>query len=205
MVCTEAYFTSPPMRVSPPPSARQYSASIFGRCWFTMNWIPTRVDPSSPASARKMTSRSRGTLILLSCSMSIRAAAIDVAGIAGGAERRKRPFLRVDVHGVGMGHDQERTLLSASRQTGDEIRPMGLEGEHLDRYSLFLEDLFEVIRGRLLAPRGIRGVESQERLKVLHRLGLEPGPVRGLSQARICREAHEKKKESGSLQAHGPG
>jgi hypothetical protein len=74
-VCTEANFTSPPMRVTLPPSARQYSASISEKCWFTMNWMPTRVVPSSPASARKITSRSSGTFSRFSISMVINAAA----------------------------------------------------------------------------------------------------------------------------------
>ena len=70
-VWTEAYFARPSMRLTLPPSARQYSASISAKCWSTMNWMPTRVVPSSPASARKITSRSSGTFSRLSSSIVI--------------------------------------------------------------------------------------------------------------------------------------
>src|SRR6476659_4406196 len=59
-VSTVVYFATPPMRIAPPPSARQYSASISGNCSLTMYWMPKLEFPSSPASERKMTSRSSG-------------------------------------------------------------------------------------------------------------------------------------------------
>jgi len=71
---SDSAFTWPPTRVTFPPSARQYSASISGKCWFTMYWIPTVLEPSSPDSARKITSRSSGTFKRLSSSIVISAA-----------------------------------------------------------------------------------------------------------------------------------
>ena len=75
VVATEAYFTAPPMRVTPPPSARQYSASMASKWSFAMCRMPTRVVPSSPASARKITSRSSATFSRFSRSIVIRPAA----------------------------------------------------------------------------------------------------------------------------------
>ena len=48
VVCTVANFGAPPIRVTPPPSARQYSASISAKCCATMNWMPKFELPSSP-------------------------------------------------------------------------------------------------------------------------------------------------------------
>ena len=100
------------------------------------------VEPSSPASARKMTSRSNGTFCRFSVSITISAgddvvlvvhgsAAIDMTAVARGAERRMRPFLRVDVDDVGVAHDEDGPLGAAALEPREDVRTTRLEREDL--------------------------------------------------------------------------
>ena len=68
-----------------------------------------------------------------------RAAAVDVAAVASRAERRMRPLLRVDVDDVGVAHDEERPLPATALEAGDDVRPVRLEREDLDRNALGVE------------------------------------------------------------------
>ena len=125
--------TLPPVRTTPPPSARQYSALIASRWLSAMNCAPTSGAPSSPDSASRITSRSSGTLVRFSVSISISAgdevvlvvhgaAAVHVAAVAHGAERRVRPLRGVDGHHVGVAHDQDGPLLAVALDARDDVR-----------------------------------------------------------------------------------
>ena len=186
VVATEAYFTAPPTRVTPPPSARQYSASMASKCWLAMNWMPTRVVPSSPASARKITSRSSGDLLALQPQhrhqpggdvllVVHRAAAVDVAAVARGAERREGPLLRVHVDRVGVRHDQQRPLAAVAFEARDEVGPVRFEREDLRGDALALEQLLDVVDDAGLVAGRVGGVDAEHRLVVPHHLFFERG------------------------------
>ncbi len=75
-VWIEANVTLPFSRLKLPPSARQYSASIFGKRSDSVMWaMPYFTAPSSPASKSATTSRSSGRFWRLSSSSVISVAA----------------------------------------------------------------------------------------------------------------------------------
>ena len=133
-----------------PPIARD--AAAFGEAVLGVDLVEVLRDheldaevascPSSPDSARKMTSRSSGTFSRFSSSIVIsaggevvlvvdRAAAVDVAAVARRAERRELPLRRVDGDVVGVPHDEQRPLLAVALQPRDDVRAVGIEGEEL--------------------------------------------------------------------------
>ena len=75
-----------------------------------------------------------------------RAASVDVAAVAIGAEGRVRPLLRIDVDDVGMTQDEQRTLSSRTLDPRNDIGTMCFEREDLDRNPFAL-------RGRLSRSR----------------------------------------------------
>ena len=124
------------------------------------------------------------------------AAAIDVAAVARRAERRERPFRGVDVHGVGVPHQEQRSLLAVPFQPGDDIQPVRLELEDLRGDALAFEDLLEVLGCRPLVPRRIARIEPEHRLKVLHAFGLDARPVDGRCLSdQSCGAGHEREKQ----------
>ena len=150
VVCTAGVAHWPPARASRRRlrrgSTRRRSRRSAGS---TMNSMPTRVVPSSPDSARKITSRSSGTLTRFSSSIVISAAvevvlvvdgaaAVDVAAVARGAERRVLPLRRVDVHDVACAHEQQRPLAAVAFEPRDDVRPMRSAREDLARDALAL-------------------------------------------------------------------
>ena len=109
-----------------------------------------------------------------------RAAAIDPAAVARGAERRELPFRRIDVDDVAVADDEERPLAAVALQSSDHVGPVRLEREELRRNAFLVEHLLDVLRGGQLLARRIAGVEPQQRLVVAHRLFFERRPVRRL-------------------------
>ena len=184
VVPTLARLILPPVRTTPPPSARQNSALMASRWLSIMNCAPTSGAPSSPDSARKMTSRSSARVGALELQhqhqagdqvvlVVDRAATVDVAAVALGAEGRMGPLLRIDRHHVGVSHHQERPLLAVALEPGDEVGPLRVLGEHLERDALLLEDLLEILDGSNLVAGRAAGVELHQGLEVRQRLGLE--------------------------------
>ena len=100
-----------------------------------MNCAPTSGAPSSPDSARKITSRSSAAFDALEHQheheardevvlVVDRSAPVDVAAVANGAERRMRPLLRVHGDDVGVAHDEHRLLLAVALDADDEVRAL---------------------------------------------------------------------------------
>ena len=106
-----------------------------------------------------------------------RAAAVDVAAIPHGAERRMRPLLRVHIHDVGVAHDQQRPLAAVALDARDDVRPVGLARVDLDRQAFALQHALQVVGGGFLVAGRVAGVELDQRLEVAQRLGLNRFPV----------------------------
>ena len=61
------------------------------------------------------------------------APAVDVAAVAHRAERRKAPLLLVDADGVEVAHDEQRPLLAAAFEAGEDVRSLLFQLEDLCR------------------------------------------------------------------------
>ena len=135
------------------------------------------------------------------------AAAVDVATVTLGAERRKRPFLRIDVDGVGVRHDQQRAPLAVAFQTRHQIGSIGLEREDLRADAFLVEHLLQIIDRGLLHPRWlgrrVGRIKAHERLIVLECFGIDFGPVDrcGCLRRERCDRSCKKAKRQLS---HGP-
>ena len=196
VVPTLARLTLPPVRTTPPPSARQNSALMASRWLSIMNCAPTSGAPSSPDSARKMTSRSSAVLARLSFSISIRrrdqvvlvvdrAATVDVAAVALGAEGRMGPLLRIDRHDVGVPHAPAAAascplpLIRATR-----LGRCGSFAKTWNGMPSFSRTCFEVLDGSHLVARRAAGVELHAGPGSAQRFGLERRVGLGICAAR---------------------
>ena len=134
-----------------------------------------------------------------------RAAAVDIAILAQGTEGGIGPLLLVDVHRVGVRHEQQRTLLARALDPGHQVGPVRVEREGLGGDALFLEHGAKIVDNWLLHPRRrggrVGGVDLHHRLEMLQRLGIHGGPVdagRGLRRQRACGGDHEGKQRKSS-------
>ncbi len=123
------------------------------------------------------------------------AAAVDVAAVARGRERRMRPLRRVDLDDVGVAHDEQRPLLAGAAQPRDEVRSRRVVGEPLRLDAFLLQHRVEVVHHQALVARRVARIEPEDGLEVLHRLGLEPRPVR-LGTLGMCRPCDQGRQES---------
>ena len=134
-----------------------------------------------------------------------RAAAVDVAAVAGRAQRRELPLRVVGRHHVAVAHDEQRPLAAVALQPGDEVGPFRIGADDLRRDAFLLEHLLEVLDQHGFVAGRIAGVDAQHRLVVLHRLVLQFRPVRlrrGLGeQACGC---GKKKKNGEPAEGHRP-
>ena len=87
------------------------------------------------------------------------------------------PFLRVDVHRVGVAHDEDGALGAVAAQSRDEVGALRIlrKDFHLD--ALGLQHALEVIDHRLFAARRIAGVEADQRLEMFQRFKIDGRPV----------------------------
>ena len=112
-----------------------------------------------------------------------RATAVHVAAGQIGAERPViDPLLRIDGDDVGVAQDEDGLLLAVPLDACDEIGAVRVGGEHLNRYALFLEDLFDVGDRAGFVAGWITRVELDERAEVLKRFRFDRFPVDG----RLC-------------------
>ena len=58
-----------------------------------------------------------------------RAAPVDVAAVAGGAERPMRPLRRIDVDDIGVAHEEQRALRAVPLEASHEVRTLVLQRE----------------------------------------------------------------------------
>ena len=141
----------------------QYSASISGKCSLTMKPMPMPELPSSPASERKITSRSSGTFEALQQQhrhqrggevvlVVDRAAAVDVAAVAGRAERRELPLRLVDVTVSLWPMRSSGRLLPLPFSRATRFAPLRIGAEDLRRDAFLLEHLLEVLDQRFRCP-----------------------------------------------------
>ena len=107
------------------------------------------------------------------------AAAVDVAALAGRGERAVFPLLRIDVHGIGVRHDEQWAFRAVAPEAGDEVWALRIEGEDLGFDALGFENAFEIFDGGDLVTGRITGVHAHERLKVSHRFLVNSGEVDG--------------------------
>ena len=150
-VWIDAKVTLPPWRLRLPPSARQNSASIFGE---VLVW-PCNCDAEAHRAffagleerddvaverhvlaLQRQQRHDRGRDVVLVVDG---AAAVDVAVLAQRAERGMGPLLGVDVHRVGVRHQQQRPLLARALEPRDQVGPVRLEREGLGGDALLLE------------------------------------------------------------------
>ena len=110
-----------------------------------------------------------------------RAPAINVAVLVGRAERRQRPFGRVNLHRVAVAHNQQRLLCPVALDAGDQVRPGRFFRDECDRNSLSLQHAFHILRNLCLTRRRGR-VNLHQILEVLHAFGVELCPVELLGE-----------------------
>src|SRR5262245_40960002 len=77
-----------------------------------------------------------------------------------------------------MPHEQQRLLPSVSLHPDDEIGTTRLAGKYLDRDAFLLEDRFQIVGGKFFIAGRVAGIESEQRLEMLQRFGLNDTPVR---------------------------
>ena len=123
-----------------------------------------------------------------------RAAPIDASAVARGAERREGPLRRIDRHDVRMAHQQEGALAAVALQSCHQVRPVGIGGECLHGNAFALEHLLQIVGGQFFISGRVARVEPEQRLKMLHRFVLEPGPVR--SARRLSRECRGQRQQN---------
>jgi hypothetical protein len=76
-----------------------------------------------------------------------------------------------------MRHQQQGPLLPGPFQPGDDVGPVLLERQDLDRNPLLLENPPEIVGGRRLVSGRIAGIEPEELLEMTQRFRFEPRPV----------------------------
>ena len=101
----------------------------------------------------------------------------DLLALASGAERGERPFLWVDRHNVAVAHVQHWLTAPASLQPRDQVRPLWIARDDLDRDALLLEHPFQVVGDQVLVAGRIAGIEAEKRLEVRERFLLQCRPV----------------------------
>ena len=106
-----------------------------------------------------------------------RAARVDPAAVARGAERRELPLRLVDGDDVAVPHDQQRLLLAVALQPRDDVGALRVEREDLRRDAGLVEHAFEILGDDVLVAGRVARVEAQHRLELLHHLRLERLPV----------------------------
>ena len=107
-----------------------------------------------------------------------RAAPVDVAAVAVGAERAVLPLLRVHVDGVEVADDEQRPLPARSLEPRHDVRAVGVGGQQLHRNALGLEHLLHVVGRRLLHAGRVARVDPDQRLEVPQRFCLERDEIR---------------------------
>jgi hypothetical protein len=106
-----------------------------------------------------------------------RTATVDVAAVARRAERRERPFLRVDGDDVAVPHVEQRLLLPVALQTRNQIRSLRIGREDLDGNPFLLEHRLDEVGDEVFVSRRILRVKAYEGLEISERLIVETRPV----------------------------
>ena len=197
-------------RRTPPVSARQISASMSFQCSLTRYSMPGAGggflagfrDEDHVAVERHMRplqqqhghhGRHEVALVVQ------RAAAVDVAALARGAERRKGPLGGVHADRVAVAHDQQRPLGTVALQPGDQIGAGRILGRDDHRNAFGFEDLLDVLDDLGLVARRIGGVDADQRLEMAHGLVVDFGPIGCLSSCGDNEDAECKGARPGDI------
>ena len=89
------------------------------------------------------------------------AAAVDESSVAGGAERSEvDPLGGVDLHRIGVSHDQQGLLRSVALEPGDQVGARGLLGRSDHRNAFGFEDFLDVFDDLGFISRRIGGASA---------------------------------------------
>ncbi len=208
-VSTVVYLATPPIRIAPPP----FGEAVFGldlRIVLAHHELHAEIRAALLAGLRQKDDvaverhvepleqqhrhQPAGEVVLVVD----RAASVDPAAVARGAERRELPLRLVDGDHVAVAHDQQRLLLAVAFQAGDDVGAVGVEREDLRRDAGLVEHAFEVLGHDVLVAGRVARVEAQHRLELLHHLRLERLPVR---PGRLREHARQRQRDDGACSA----
>ena len=112
-----------------------------------------------------------------------RAAAVDIAALAGGAEGREDPFGSIDPDRVAVAHDQQRPLGSVAFQPGNQVGAGRVLGDKHRGDAFRVQNLLDVLGDFGFIAGRVGAVDAHQSLEVAHGLFVDLRPVGSLGKS----------------------